>query len=101
MISCFRDYTGRATKSGEPHAVVIPAVLVWEPVKGDRPVSTRASEKPLHAVMPMEAMLFADAGLQRLEVGVGALHRPTHTCPVRGFEGEIRSYYRGTPYSVL
>lgn len=62
-------------------------MLIWELVQGDSPVSTRTFEKPLHTVMPVEVMLFADAGLQGLEVGVGALHRGTQTtCRVRGFE---------------
>lgn len=62
-------------------------MLIWEPVKGDGPVSTRTFEKPLHAIVPMEVMLFADAGLQRLEVGVGTLHRPTQsTRPVRALK---------------
>lgn len=56
-------------------AIPLPAVLVREPVKGDGPVSTRTFEEPLHAIMPVEVMLFADAGLQWLEVGVGTLHR--------------------------
>lgn len=48
-------------------------MLIWELVQGDSPVSTGTFEKPLHAVVPVEAMLLADTGLQRLEVGIGAL----------------------------
>jgi hypothetical protein len=59
----------------EAHEMFIPAVLVWELVQGDGPVSTGTFEKPLHAVVPVEVMLLADTGLQRLEVGIGALHR--------------------------
>lgn len=53
--------------------MLIPTMFIWELVQGDSPVSTRTFEKPLDAVMPVEAMLLADAGLQRLEVGIGAL----------------------------
>lgn len=59
----------------ETQAVLIPAMLFGEPVKGDASVSTGTLEKPFDAVMPVIVMLFADAGLQRLEVGVGALHK--------------------------
>lgn len=48
-------------------------MLFGEPVKGDASVSTRTLEKPLNAIMPVVVMLLADAGLQRLEVGVGTL----------------------------
>lgn len=63
----------------EAHVVLIPAVLVWELVQGDSPVSTRTFEKPFHTIMPVEVMLFTDTGLQRLEVGVGTLYRQTET----------------------
>lgn len=63
----------------EAHVMFIPAVLVWELVQGDSPVSTRTFEKPLHTVVPVKVMLFADAGLQGFEVGIGALHRGTQT----------------------
>lgn len=72
MISGSRDHKG---STAETRAILLPAVLVWEPVKGDGPVSTRTFEKPLHAVVPVEVVLFTDAGLQWLEVGVGTLHR--------------------------
>lgn len=55
--------------------ILIPAVLLGESVKGDSSVSTGTLEKPLHTVMPVVVMLLTDAGLQRLEVGVGTLHR--------------------------
>lgn len=47
-------------------------MLVWESVQGDASVSTGTLEKPLHAVMPVVFVLLTDAGLQQLEVGVGA-----------------------------
>lgn len=72
MISCSRDHTG-STRDREAHLIFIPAMLIWELVQGDSSVSTRTFEKPLHTIMPVEVMLFADAGLQRFEVGVGAL----------------------------
>ena len=56
-------------------AILIPAVLLGEPVEGDTSVSTGTLEKPLHTVVPVVVVLLADAGLQRLEVGVSALHR--------------------------
>lgn len=93
----YRKYHG----DRDAHVMFIPAVLIWELVQGDSPVSTRTFEKPLHAVMPVEVMLFADAGLQRLEVGVGALHRGTQTtCQVRGFIGRKRSCYLSPPSSA-
>lgn len=49
-------------------------MLFGEPVKGDASVSTGTLEKPLQAVMPVIVVLLTDAGLQRLEVGVGTLH---------------------------
>lgn len=55
--------------------ILIPAVLLGESVKGDSSVSTGTLEKPLYTIMPVVVMLLADAGLQRLEVGVGTLHR--------------------------
>lgn len=61
----------------ELQVILIPAVLVWESVQGDASVSTGTLEKPLHAVMPVVFVLLTDAGLQQLEVGVGALHRAT------------------------
>lgn len=59
----------------ENPSTFIPAVLFGEPVEGDASVSAGTLEKPLQAVMPVVVMLLADADLQRLEVGVGTLHR--------------------------
>lgn len=50
-------------------------MLFGKPVKGDASVSTGTLEKPFYAVVPMVVMLLADAGLQRLEVGIGTLHK--------------------------
>lgn len=61
----------------EPQAVLIPAVLFGKPGKGDTSVSTGTLEKPLYAVMPVVVVLLMDTGVQRLEVGVGTLHKTT------------------------
>ena len=66
--------------------ILIPAVLLGESVKGDSSVSTGTLEKPLHTVMPVAVMLLADAGLQRLEVGVGTLHRTSTKISSRGLK---------------
>lgn len=66
--------------------ILIPAVLLGESVKGDSSVSTGTLEKPLHTVMPVVVMLLADAGLQRLEVGVGTLHRTSTKISSRGLK---------------
>ena len=68
--------------------ILIPAVLLGESVKGDSSVSTGTLEKPLHTVMPVAVMLLADAGLQRLEVGVGTLHRTSTKISSRGLRRE-------------
>lgn len=54
-------------------------MLFGEPVQGDASVSTGTLEKPFDAVVPMAVVLLTDAGLQRLEVGIGTLHK-TNTC---------------------
>lgn len=59
----------------ELQAILIPAVLSGEPVKGDASVSTGTLEKPLYTVVPVVVVLLANTGLQRLEVGVGALQK--------------------------
>lgn len=66
--------------------ILIPAVLLGESVKGDSSASTGTLEKPLHTVMPVVVMLLADAGLQRLEVGVGTLHRTSTKIWSRGLK---------------
>lgn len=50
-------------------------MLFGKPGKGDTSVSTGTLEKPLYAVMPVVVVLLMDTGLQRLEVGVGTLHK--------------------------
>lgn len=80
--------------------ILIPAVLLGESVKGDSSVSTGTLEKPLHTVMPVVVMLLADAGLQRLEVGVGTLHRTSTKISSRS-EGERTSCFKAPCSSEL
>lgn len=67
-------------------AILKPAVLLGEPAEGDSSVSTGTLEKPLHTVVPVVVVLLADAGLQRLEVGVSALHRTAERRHMSGQE---------------
>lgn len=93
---------GPSGHAGRPRAqVAVPAVLSGKPVQGDAAAATGTPKKPLLAIVPVVVVLLADAGLQRPEVGVGALHRGTEGTRVVSGSGGQPSAIQSPPWGLL